>query len=116
MKNSMVIEVPRPKRMPLSEGLYVETTINAGTVATPPWREPCTSLSIRPLFRPTGRLVEVNGKDSVRIVKTDDKGQEIHVHAQGGRRDTSTGADLENLLSPPRKPAPAATPKPDWKA
>ena len=96
--------------------LHVETTIKRELTHAAEEGGAYNADQLYPYLRPNARLVEVDGKESVRIVKTDDKGQEIQFTPKEAVAHLRQVADLENLFkSAPAQPAPAATPKPDWK-
>ena len=72
---------------------------------------------LMPYLMPAAKLIEVNGQNMVRIVKTDEKGQEVlftPAEAVGHLKQTK---DLENLFKKPvpvQPTAPTTPPKIDW--
>jgi hypothetical protein len=70
-----------------------------------------------PYLRPSARLVEVDGQQLVRIVKTDQQGQETMFTPKEAIAHLRQVKDLENLFksAPAAQPALTAPPKIDWK-
>ena len=88
--------------------LHVETTIKRELTHAAEEGGAYNADQLYPYLRPNARLVEVDGKESVRIVKTDDKGQEIQFTPKEAVAHLRQVAELENLFksalphSPPR--------------
>ena len=99
------------------QGLHTEATIKRELTRAAEEGGAFSADQLYPYLRPSARLVEVDGQELVRIVKTDQQGQETTFTPKEAVAHLRQVKDLENLFkaAPAAQPAPAATPKPDWK-
>ncbi len=98
------------------ERLHAEATIKRELTRAAEEGGAHNSLQLLPYLLPAAKLVEINGQQVVRIVKTDETGQETMFTPKEAVAHLKQINDLGNLFkSAPAEPAPAATPKPDWK-
>jgi hypothetical protein len=98
------------------QGQHVEATIRRELTHAAEEGGAYNADQLYPYLRPNARLVEVDGKESVRIVKTDDKGQEIQFTPKEAVSHLKQINDLGNLFKtePAATPAPVKPSKIDW--
>ena len=98
------------------ERLHAEATIKRELTRAAEEGASHNSLQLLPYLLPAAKLVEINGQQVVRIVKTDETGQETMFTPKEAVAHLKQINDLGNLFKtePAATPAPANPSKIDW--
>ena len=99
------------------QGLHTEATIKRELTKAAEEGGAYNTDQLYSYLRPNARLVEVDGKESVRIAKTDDTGQEVMFTPEEAVAHLRRSGTWRTCSSPPLPPSPPR-PRPakiDWK-